>query len=80
MIAIKKIQDPNVLIPCEVEVLKEKNGVRLIRENIESNPYHKPQYVYGVQIRINGEWGKIEWQPSYARAKNYYEWESQFEE
>jgi len=71
---IKEIQDPNVLIKCMVEVIKEKNGIRMIRENTETKWYKKPKYDYGIQYQNeNGKWNDIEWKSTYTRAKNEYE-------
>jgi len=60
-----------------IEILKEKNNIRLLRENLESKSYKKPKYQYYIQYK-NEKWESPEPKISYSRAKDEFEYQSRF--
>lgn len=62
----------------ELEIIKEKHGVRLLRENLETRSYKKPRYQYYVQYHDEGKWQRPEAKVSFTRAKDEFESQSKY--
>lgn len=61
------------------DIVKEKNGWRLLRDNFERKMWKRPRYYYEVQYEENGKFVESLGTFSLREAMNHFEFQAGFE-